>query len=390
MITVKIGFLVDKIVPEYVGGYEARVWSFAVGLSRTHEVRVYTSLAGSNSMTGQNPMRCGCHPRLAQRRVAGRSLPHSFLFSAGLLADPIEDWSPEVLVIEAIPYLHLYLARRWIAKHDCPKILDVVEAWATYAPREGALSFPSLWLVRKLLASGLHWADRAIVPSRVTARSLVTNYSYDSVDIIPTGIQFKEPQQEVVKNQDAATYDFVTVGRLSPEKRQRDMLEALGILRSQGWKGRALVVGTGRDADTLVGLTRKLDIEPQVEFAGFVTNELKLEFLNKSRIFVLCSEREGQSIATLEALSCGLPAIVAKPREPEVFAVAELVSEGSNGLHYSTGNVHELAKCMSTLLSDRTMRLRYARESLAVARHFDWDEILGTLERSLTAVVNRA
>lgn len=386
MTPVKVGILVDKIAPEYVGGYENRIWYFAQGLSLRHEVRVYSSRPGTDSEKGENPGNFGCHPHLARRRITGRSMGHTLLFSAGLLADPISNWNPDVMLVEAMPYIHLYSMRRWIKRRSCPKVLDVPEAWASYRRTKGVLSGFETWTIRKLLGEGLDWSDRAIVPSIVTARSLVENYRYDAVDIIPTGVPQQAPGSDPAERDRDATYDFVTVGRASAEKRQSDLLGALGILKNRGWKGRALIIGQGPETSKLVDLARKLGISAQLDFAGLVGDHVKLQLLSRARVFVLCSEREGQSIATLEAVSCGLPAIVARPRDPEVFAAGELVTENLNGFHYAVGNVGELSAKMSGIISDVDLRLRFAKASLDVARRFDISELLARLEHSLRSL----
>lgn len=387
LLTVKIGFLVDKVAPEYVGGYEARLWAFALGLARHHEVRIYTSTPGSEKVPDSNPLKVPCHPLLERRKVAGRSLAHSVLFSVGVLADPLGGWRPDVFIVEAIPYLHLYSLRRWILRLSCPKVLDVAEAWSGYVPSNGPLARPSAWLSHRLLSIGLQWSDRAFAPSHVTARSLTVNYGCNTVDVVPMGIPSVKKDSDLEARQEAASYDFVTLGRLSTEKRHADFLRALSVLKSQGWRGRALVIGTGPLAGSLVDLARRLDLAGQVDFCGFVSPETKLDLLSKSRVYVLCSEREGQSIATLEALSCGLPAVVAKPPQAEVFGVSELVWDGENGLYYPVGDIGRLSSCMHLLLSDAPLRLRLSESSIVTACRFDWNKILDSLERRLLDIV---
>lgn len=382
-----MGFLVDKIAPEYVGGYENRIWSFAQGLSLNHEVRVYSSRPELDSDAHANPRNFGCRPRLARRQVTGRSIGHTLLFSVGLLADPITNWSPDVLVTEAMPYFHLYSMRRWIEKRKCPKILDVPEAWVSYRRSSGILSeFESL-IVRKLLGEGLTWSDRAIVPSNVTARSLVENYHYDAVDIIPTGVSLISSNTDFAARDRSATYDFVTIGRASAEKRQSDMLKALSILKSRGWTGRALIIGQGPETPKLMDLARKLGLLTQVEFAGLVDDSLKVKLLSKSRVFVLCSEREGQSIAALEAISCGLPGVVAKPRDPEVFAASEMVVQNVNGFHYNVADVDDLSAKMAEMIADLGLRLRFADKSRELSKKFDAAEMFNRLEDALQRLV---
>jgi glycosyltransferase involved in cell wall biosynthesis len=386
----KIAFIVDKLPPEYVGGYEERIWSFASGLAANHEVRLYSALPGPARMAGENPRRLPSGPSLAPRRSSSRSLPHSLLFSTGLLQNPLEGWRPDVLVVEAIPYLHLYAMRRWVRSLRCAKVLDVVEAWVEYAPYRGLWARPSRWAVRDLLATGLAWSDRALVAASPTSTSLSRSFGYTSVDIIPVGIHFAEPARTAEERQGDAEYDFVSLGRLVPDKRHLDFVAALGLLRARGWKGRAALIGDGPMAGELRDAARASGVEAQVHFAGRVSSEAKLAILSHSRVFILASEREGQSVATLEALSLGLPVIVAKPKFEEVFGVSDMVADGKDGLYFPVGDIPTLAGCMGRLLEDRALRLRLSEEAVAVARRYDWTIVLQSLEASLMSVVSNA
>ncbi|HZY91834.1 MAG TPA: glycosyltransferase family 4 protein [Thermoplasmata archaeon] len=384
----KIAFIVDKIAPEYTGGYEERVWSFALGLARSHEVRVYTALTTPGSTGQQNPRKMRCGPYLARRRVTSRSVSHSVLYSLGLLSNPFGKWSPDAVVVEAIPYLHLYSMRRWIDSLSCAKLLDVVEAWARYLPGRGLLAGPSLGLIRSLLALGLAWSDMAIVAASPTAISLSKHYGFDRTRVIPTGVELpkSESRHEGVAAEDL--YDFATLGRLVPDKRQSDFIEALGILRATGWNGRAVVIGDGPSLSRLQVLAREADLDSRIDFPGRVSHKEKFELLNNSRIFVLCSEREGQSISTLEALACGLPAIVAQPAYEEVFGVSDLVTDRVNGLCYPAGETRALARCMRLLLDDPESRRRYSEAATLAAGRYNWDTVIGDLEATIMATVS--
>jgi glycosyltransferase involved in cell wall biosynthesis len=74
-------------------------------------------------------------------------------------------------------------------------------------------------------------------------------------------------------------------------------------------------------------------------------------------VFVLTSRSEGLSVATAEAMACGLPAVVT-----DVGDMADLVREGRNGHLVGVGDAGGLAERIGGLLDDPD---RYAAAAAA-------------------------
>ena len=110
--------------------------------------------------------------------------------------------------------------------------------------------------------------------------------------------------------------------------------------------------------------------------------------MSRSKLFVLPSEREGFSIATLEAQACGVPAIVARPTCNEVFGTSDFVKEGYNGEYYAVGNVVELSEVIHELLTNTGKIELYSNNAKSTAEHYDWDFIARDFEKSLRQRLN--
>jgi glycosyltransferase involved in cell wall biosynthesis len=378
----KIGILSDKCAPFYIGGYEDRLWNLARILARRNDVEIATSLARpSTTIEGVNFRRCS--PTAFQAPPpADRSLLHSALFAASLGSNPFRGRSPDVVIVESIPYLHLGTMTRWMRSARFKKILDVNEAWATYAYFSGVMERPGAWLLRRLLSQGISLADQVVSISDVTKRSLEVAYHAQNVKVVPMGLDWSL-MPEASPSHDPR-FDFVTLARLVGIKRVRDALKAYSILKStRGWSGMAAVIGDGPERQNLERLAVSLGIESQVVFTGLVSASEKFRILRDSRVFVLASEREGFSLATLEAMACGLAPVVAEPDQSETFGVSHLVSVGSNGEGYPVGDSTALAGVLWRLLQDDSYRLRLGREALATSRLYGWDKIAEKLELDL-------
>lgn len=102
---------------------------------------------------------------------------------------------------------------------------------------------------------------------------------------------------------------IVTVANCAPVKRHPLLLKALARLKKDRPDFLFLHAGYERN-DTERQLAASLGLEAQVRFLGRVSDIPGL--LQASDLFVMTSLREGLSLASIEALSTGLPAVLTK------------------------------------------------------------------------------
>jgi glycosyltransferase involved in cell wall biosynthesis len=141
-------------------------------------------------------------------------------------------------------------------------------------------------------------------------------------------------------------YDVVFVGRLVPIKRVDRLLKAAALLRKRFPALRVLVVGAGPERAALEALAAELGLLAHgcVHFAGAQADTET--WLRRARVFVLTSESEGLSLALIEAMLCGLPAVV-----PRVGDLADLVIHGVNGFLVETPRPEAYAEAIGVLLA---------------------------------------
>ncbi|MCI4345244.1 MAG: glycosyltransferase family 4 protein [Thermoplasmata archaeon] len=387
-----MAFIVDKCEPWFTGGYEHRVLALAQGLAVSHDVRVYTSLpVASVQREGVQFVRCSSLTFQAQHS-GQRSLLHGLRFALALRHPPpgLVAWKPDLVIVEAIPYLHLRSVDRWARELGCVLAIDVCEAWLDYPYWRGPLGSSMTHVIARLLRKGVRDSDWVIAISRVTAQSLERNFGADPgrLSVIPLA-----PETPVASTGRTAApvaeprFDFAYVGRMVREKRPEDFIGALGLLRAQhGWVGRAVLLGSGPRLEPSRKLVRRLGLESQVELPGFASPAFRNETLRSSRVLVLPSEREGFSLAALEGLAHGLPAVVAVPKYPEVFGVSEFVDDGVEGLYYPVGDRQRLADQLSRLLEDTELCRRLGIAGRLRAAQYRWEEIVDRLESEFRRV----
>lgn len=106
---------------------------------------------------------------------------------------------------------------------------------------------------------------------------------------------------------DAEGMNFITIGRLSPEKDHEKLIYSFQRIVGERRDVRLYVVGEGALEDELRVLVRELGLAERVIFTGQLANPYAL--LAACDCFVLSSNYEGQAIVLLEALILGKPVI---------------------------------------------------------------------------------
>lgn len=157
---------------------------------------------------------------------------------------------------------------------------------------------------------------------------------------------------------------ILSVGRLDPEKHIEEIIEAASLIKEKDFC--LLIVGKGHKRPSLEELARKEGIAHKVFFTGFVSDHDLLGIYKASSCFVIASIAELQSLATMEAMACGLAVIAAK-----AGALEELVFPDKNGFLYTPGDVANLALYLKQILETRDLMNSMGQSSLSIIAQHD-------------------
>jgi glycosyltransferase involved in cell wall biosynthesis len=234
-------------------------------------------------------------------------------------------------------------------------------------PLRGKWTSDLLW---KIVLGVYNQFDLVTAPSETAAAILRQQPIHIKVVAVSNGVQlerFKRDdsiKQAAIRRKyglDAEKKIFLFVGRLEAEKRADLLIEALGLLGRED--AQVAIVGIGTQFERLVQLTHEKKLEGKVKLLGYVPQEDLPLLLNSVDFFCMPSPHEGQSIATLEALACGLPVLAANAR-----ALPELVHNGENGYLFEAESAESLAECMKVLLEAPEDWARMGEASLRIAQ----------------------
>ena len=148
-------------------------------------------------------------------------------------------------------------------------------------------------------------------------------------EIIRMGVPLSSRPLEKTTPPPGVQLRVICTGSLIVRKGQRFLLEAVHRLQTRGLYVQVSFAGNGHERDALLAQTQVLGLSEQVTFLGNVDHAALLDSYSEGRYdaFVLPSLHEGISIALIEAMSRGLPAIAT-----DVGGTRELLTEGSGQL----------------------------------------------------------
>jgi colanic acid/amylovoran biosynthesis glycosyltransferase len=184
-------------------------------------------------------------------------------------------------------------------------------------------------------------------------------------EIVRCGVDTKQFQYRAPRTK---AKKLVYVGRLSSEKGLPILFQSLALLKSHDLQ--LTILGDGAERKSLEKLTRDLNIEARVTFAGFVDQDTIRKVLNDSDVFVLPSFAEGIPVALMEAMAIGLPVIATY-----VGGVTELVVAGETGEVVAASDAQGLADAIARYADDLAFCQAISRKAREkVEREFAIDD----------------
>lgn len=156
---------------------------------------------------------------------------------------------------------------------------------------------------------------------------------------------------------------IVSVARLSPEKRQMTLVEAMPHITDRRVK--LVLAGGGPSEQDLKQRVAELGLEDRVIFTGMLSSDEVAALLKQSDVFSLASYHfDNQPMTFLEAAAAGLPIVYCDERMTE--GLTEVNAVLTDGIHGE-----DFAATFNALFADETHLTSLSRGALAVAKEFD-------------------
>lgn len=381
----KLLIVSDRIAPFYVGGYETALQRLSYLLQIDFDVFWLTSLKqtpDANLKEETNSMlliddKIHIIPIGNNLVFTNRANVHSLMgiisYNLHLRKVDISDLKFDFVIINSIPYIGI---NRVIGRFlNNSKNISVIfhEAWYNYP--EGLAMFLSRKILRTSIKKIIKSSKIIIAISKATKASLIDNYGApeNKIWLVPLGI---DPVSYDISNKYRGSDCDITIlylGRLSKIKRIPDIIDAVAILKKKGRLVKTVIAGDGPMREFLRKYARDKGVLDTIELTGFLVNEEKDKIYKRSKIFIMPSEREGFSIATLEAMSYAVVPVVAKPKYKELFGIGQFLTDEFNGLTYPVGNVEQLALTIERIIDDQKLFETISKNSHMTAAYYTWE-----------------
>ena len=211
------------------------------------------------------------------------------------------------------------------------------------------------------------------------------------VPIVPisNGINLQYFRPLAAKKSTYSTFQLPTdrpivsyVGRLDREKHVHILLHAAkSVLKKH--KAHFLVVGDGNATETLEDFAEALGITGSITFTGRVTDDDLVQLHRVGDVFVMPSPAELQSLALLESMASGKPAVAV-----HAGALPELCQDDRNGFVVPVDNVRAMAESIAMLVVDEKLRKQFGSESLKIAKKHDITNVIKEFEALYKKVID--
>jgi len=230
-----------------------------------------------------------------------------------------------------------------------------------YVDEMGPKGKLAAFLLETAPLSALYRDTRFLTISEASARDIAAHgIPREQIDVGYIGVELDAFRPDPARR--TAEPTLLYLGRLKRYKRIEVVLDALAAT-----PGATLdIAGDGDYREGLEAEIAAHGLEDRVRMHGFVSEERKLELLQRSWVHLTASSAEGWCLTVMEAAACETPSVAL-----EVGGLPESVEHGATGL--LARDADELAGQTRRLVEDRGLRERMGRAARERALGFTWE-----------------
>ena len=230
--------------------------------------------------------------------------------------------------------------------------------------------------IQKLTKGIIELADLVVVPSLYFEKVVIDKFNVNNVYIFPSGgVNTKLFKPLNLKRNDIFTIGYVS--RIDKGKGWDIFLKSLYILRQNGIKFSAIVVGDGKEKKEFLKLINDLRLNDNIVYYGSVPHNKLPEIFNLMDIFIFPSIRAAESLGLvgLEAMACGIPVIGSR-----MSGLLDYIKDEYNGKLFTPGDVSELVEAIKWYINlGENEKLKLKRNALETAKRFDSEKVFKNL-----------
>jgi glycosyltransferase involved in cell wall biosynthesis len=204
------------------------------------------------------------------------------------------------------------------------------------------------WLSHKLAAANFVICISRFARSQ--AMKLTSGRHWHKFEVCPLGVDLEQfsPSRKV---EESGPFTILCIGRLTPAKGQRILIDACRRLADAGRDFRLVMVGAGPDMSDLRAAASELGLGDKVIFTGALNQDQVRGWYARADAFALPSFAEGVPVVLMEAMACAIPCVTTR-----ITGIPELIRDAQDGLLVTPSDTEELASALARLMDDPALR----------------------------------
>lgn len=220
----------------------------------------------------------------------------------------------------------------------------------------------------------LNKADKIIItqPDYINSPHL-QNYK-DKTVTIPNGVDTSIFKPSNEKKAEKQIFFLSVLDAFHKYKGLDYLLESIKEVKKVIHDIKLVVGGKGELLDYYKNKARELNIENNVEFKGYMSDEEVIEYYAQSTLFVLpsiSSLQEGFGIVVLEALACQTPII-----STDIVGVSDDVIKEKCGIIIEPKNTEKLTEAIIKIITDKDLQIKMGENGRKLVQEkYEWKNI---------------
>jgi glycosyltransferase involved in cell wall biosynthesis len=185
---------------------------------------------------------------------------------------------------------------------------------------------------------------------------------HNGVDLQRWAVERREPERPRV----------TSVMRFTLRKRPTDMVQVIPEVHARlppRLRPVFTLIGDGAQMPRVREEARRLGVAEHVELPGFLPRERIRDILGQSTLFALPTRKEAMSIASLEALAAGCPAVAMN-----LGGVSDVIEHGREG--FLADDREQFVSAIVRLVEDHDLRHTMAAATTKRLARFSWDQVI--------------
>lgn len=213
-----------------------------------------------------------------------------------------------------------------------------------------------------------------VAPSKFSAEQFIKllKIPKEKLKVIPEGVDLEKFNRNIdasdINEKLGNERKILFVGNLHPNKGVHFLIKSFALVKSRINDVKLVIVGDGSLKYYLINLTKRLNLEKDVIFTGFVNDEDLPKYYASCDIFASASVLEGFGLIFLEAMALGKPIVAFN-----LASIPEVV--GNAGILVNEINYEKFANAIIELLKNEKIYQEKSQIALNRAKLFSWEKI---------------